>query len=877
VEMTPDKSKIKTVIKIILLILVFILINIIVLNVYYKITRENIEKYISNDFNGFIKLGSLLDFYEQINGQRVNKIFLTNPKFESIYKIVGELKEDRYAKNKPLRYIINNDADIIIRKNNSIVLLLDLGFKSVFFNAAKFLSKYFKRNEFFQIQVVKNKDFTLYKIYFYKINETMYFSIFENLIFAGFNKEDIEFIYNSKNKKNNILTDKVYLSVKGKMHKSGTIEVYFDSDRLLNTLLKNNQESLKLFNEISYENKSALNFNISAEKFYFNIYSKLLKNENSAVAFEVKSPDAFKLLPDNTMIVKTVNINSLENYLKSILRKEVFNNSKKIIDEKLSTWTGNETGIFNTENNSSSIYYIKVKNKNKFDENIRKMQIGDEGKKTNVLLKEEIKTGRIIISPELYYIFSEYFNGRILFYALINDFAFFSESSSGIRSLIESYNGKNFLKDDKVFKDLISRVRDKTDIFIYFNLTKNIPGFLKNRNFISDIIKLYEKGVVSLKIEESFMELESAGFGMNQRKVSFFPGYPKKIYYQVTSPVICESIDGSPNVELVYATSDAKLHITDFNNKELDGFPVKLNGILRNSPLITDLNNNGRNEIYLLTENGFFYSLSVFGKEIAPIIKSDFKNTYNPLRFTDRFLFYSRKEKKFYYLRGANFIESPFKPLNNSGYSPVVLEDLLIISQKNSLTAFNANGNISKGFPVILPSYSPGSPLISRLGWDNFDSIIFVSQNGELNAWDKEGRSKDGFPVMLNGVFYNQPEAGVLKRGDARSIAALDIDGVLRIVNHKGKVTAEKKIKEAASKESRIILFDVNGDNTSEIFIYGANNKIYAFDSSLNVLSGFPVSGSSKPVFSDFNFDNEYEMVTVSTDNSINIYTIPRF
>ncbi|HOV15384.1 MAG TPA: hypothetical protein PK771_13945, partial [Spirochaetota bacterium] len=125
------------------------------------------------------------------------------------------------------------------------------------------------------------------------------------------------------------------------------------------------------------------------------------------------------------------------------------------------------------------------------------------------------------------------------------------------------------------------------------------------------------------------------------------------------------------------------------------------------------------------------------------------------------------------------------------------------------------------------------------------------------------------------GIFYNQIVSGDVINDKNREIISLDKSGNLFIISNKGEVINQLKIKDTDEKETKVTLFDVNKDKKDEIIIYGGSNNIYCYNGKLELLPGFPVKGSFKPDFTDFNSDGLYEMVVSSFDKNIYVYTIP--
>jgi hypothetical protein len=467
------------------------------------------------------------------------------------------------------------------------------------------------------------------------------------------------------------------------------------------------------------------------------------------------------------------------------------------------------------------------------------------------------------------------------YFIVVNDFVFFSKDYKALINLLNKQSEQKNLKDNKLFKEIYGRIRSRSNINFYFNLQAGLPEFLNNGSFISEIIKLYEKGMFGVNFENNNISIDFASSGINVRKVSVYPGFPKKMIYPATTGVVCDDIKGDQNYEFIFGTSDNKINLMNNSNELLKGYPVFMGGTLKEDPIIVDLDKDGKKEIYALTENGFFHRFDFEGNEVYPFpIKLNFKPAFNPVILNDKFLFYSKNDKKFFVLDNDNFIDSDIILPDYLNSQIAVSNNFIAFSTKNSTKTINlldANGKVMNGWPKETGNDGNGSPVIDRIGFDTKPVIIFLTQNGNLNVWKTDSNNKNGFPVQLTGAFNRQPEIGYFERDDIRKIITVSDEGVLTILSDKGEIVKEKKIKELNSRNNKMLLYDVNRDGLTEVFIYGSNNLIYALDSKLNIMPGFPVKGNSKPCFCDLNSDGEYEMITSGLDNNLYIYSIPRF
>ena len=128
-----------------------------------------------------------------------------------------------------------------------------------------------------------------------------------------------------------------------------------------------------------------------------------------------------------------------------------------------------------------------------------------------------------------------------------------------------------------------------------------------------------------------------------------------------------------------------------------------------------------------------------------------------------------------------------------------------------------------------------GSPAILEKEGDVYTA--FVTQAGGLTIWcDKEG--KVGFPLekRLWGVFYTN----VVSNG--KYFYAIASDGMIYRISLDGGVVSVK-IPNASAKEPSLSVVENN------IYVGIDGNLIYGFNENLELLQGFPITGTGNPVF----------------------------
>ncbi len=894
--MEKKKSKIGCLIKVFLIFIIILTIVISGTYILYKMTKEEVKKYIPLDYTGYIKIDSLMDTYNSLVDLRASDVILSKTELKDIYKTILDIRSTKILKNKFLAKLINLKANIIIKKDYSPILLFDLGYKSIITRSSQFMTKFMGNHNKFSLEKLNSKN-NIYQLHLKTYNRVLYISVCKNLLFVAFNKEDIDYLYETKQKANNIYYDENFKFIKNKTKNFGMADIYFNTNEVFQPLFLSSYKVNKIINKFKYNTNTAISMNITNEDFLLNTYTSYYttdKKINDFIWNESGKLDVVDYLPNDTNLYSGIKIKSFEEFYKVFLYlnerqydekiKTIDKSSKLLfglgIEEIIFSWIGTEIGAYTSDISTHPVVFLKIKNKKKLETVLKKVTKSIVLKEESKIIYNDVNLKKISIRNFLQPIIEIFIKGLDTpYYKIIDNYIFFSMDPATLANLEKKYNDKLTITSDKVYKSISSKIKNKANIFLYFNMTEKIPNFLKMNKILPDILKLYEKGILTINFDNTNLEIDIAAAGVNIRKAKNFPGYPQQLEHNITSPILCKNITGSSVEELIYTTKNEKLFITNFNNNPIKNFPVSLNGISNNAPILTNFNNDKNLYIFVFTDKGYLHSFDTKGNEkLSYPIETDFKDSFYPVYFNGSLLFYSNKEKKLFIFKNEKFTE-----INNEITSPLlspvtVYNNILAFYPKSfsgTINLINSNGNPVKGWPKEAGGIGFGSPVINRIGNEHIGSVIFMTQKGDLNIWKLDGNKKDGFPLKFSGVYYTQPVVGNVDSKSDREIVTLDKNGNISIISGNGSIILSKEIKEANSKENKILLFDINNDNINEIFIYGGSNNIIALDSKLNILPGFPVKGNTKPSFTDFDSDGQYEMVVAGVDKFIYVYTIP--
>ena len=885
------------------LIILVLFFGIIISGVYafYRLTRENVNEYIPSDYTLYIKLDSIMDFYDSLVDLRASDVVLTQSNFKDIYRYLLDIRSSRVLRNKYLMRLMNLKANIVLKNNYDGILLFDLGIKSMLLRTSQIFTKLLKGNDNFTLDKLENKEkrYVINKLFLKKYRQTIYFSICKNLLFVAQSAGDIDYLYNARENKDNLEKDNYFALIKNKTKRGGIADIYFNTNELIYPLMKNVSGSQKILSKLKFYSNSAASLDISNEEIFLNTYTMYNVLDNKLLDFiwnESRSLDVIKYLPDNTNLYTAVSVRSFEEFYKLFLYLNEGQYDKTIalidkackiffkigVDEIVFSWIGTELGIFSSNISSSPVAFLKIKDKKKLDFVIDKLVKSIVFEGDDSLVYDNVKLSKISFPDFLIPLINTFVkNLDTPYYIIIDDYIYFSMDPASLANLANKYDNKSTLNMDPTYKAVTSKVKDKANLFLYFNMQEKMPPYLKANKFVYDLLKLYEKGVASIEFNETKLEIDLAAAGVNISKVKPFPGYPKRVDSNITSEILCENLTGSRVEEIIYTTADNKLYVTDINNETLTGFPVNIQEECKGQPIVARLSDRVDDAIYIFTEKGNLYEFDREGVQTSPYpLNTGLGGSFYPVLYNnDKLVFYSAKDKRLVLFRDNHFEEIDFE-LKSPVLSPVTIYgDVFAVYPKSfsgTIYLTGESGKILGGWPQEAGGLGYGSPLIEKIGKDISKSVIFLTQSGTLNAWKFDGNALSGFPIEIDGVYYTQPSIGNVTGDGENEFVTLSKDGTLTIISSAGKIILQKKYKEIASKENRVLLFDVDRDGKAEIFIYGASDSIFGFDEKLDIMPGFPVSGATKPDFADFDSDGQIEMVTGGLDKYLYIYTIPR-
>jgi hypothetical protein len=199
--------------------------------------------------------------------------------------------------------------------------------------------------------------------------------------------------------------------------------------------------------------------------------------------------------------------------------------------------------------------------------------------------------------------------------------------------------------------------------------------------------------------------------------------------------------------------------------------------------------------------------------------------------------------------------------------------EIVIATRGGQVYVLNSDGTVKTGWPKSTGNAIFGTSAIGDIDGDGLAEIVVGNDGGLVYAFDSAGNVKTGFPISVTckvrfitlANIDSDPQNEILftALNPCNRIYAYDGNGTLKWYYEPGQLMASYPV--------------VNGSGTSaEILITDTNGNVYKFNSSGNLISGWPINlGTSQwmssPSVGDIDKDGTRDFV-VGTTNPVTIY-----
>lgn len=822
---------------------------------------RNYTAYIHTD-SAFHSVNPLLDL-------QATDILLSTPEYLHLRKAFITLRGSNYRDNKFVQFLLSRSVDLAIYngiKNTNYVAVLNLGIFSAATRISEFAAERFSIPDLSYMSCEQMKYF-LYE----KDGLRVFIKPVKNLLIAS---DSLELLLTASLAENDTLytnEQKKFLSENyGK-----SLRIIANGQQLVDEFTGSDEFLHSFTGLISSESMSVIDLNVTdsdiSVKCQIPIEEDTSDSLGAILKKNSKTPSCLSRLSDSVQYYTILNAGTLPELKESLF--PFFSRKKNIdrtwisadnlckttlgisLEDLIFSWTGKEFLAFGLENHNDPVFALQVKDEKQRKKIFDLVKDSLFVKEDDSLILDGVRLPKLKLPDYLNWILSAFNISVPSPYFLVEDgFVYFSQSPESLSQIYSDRKSGNSLVKSANWQQVSSGQKADSCVSLYYDLEKSAPFFLRSSQAVSSVLRLYTQGRFDVRTKNSVVEFHLQARARKAGSLISVPGFPVQIdktadaenfFVLPDSKIVCwvENKNTIKTMDL----SDRSVHESVLN----DEIFISPSPSVNKGGVVWAVTTYG--EVNLMNEK--LENVSDFpvmlGSHVSASPSSSENGLYIPLE-DEKIAFVDMKGK-------VTFIEIPELYVK----APVsVLDDFAAVYNKGFLGKiynFERNSCINLGNPIEIDEIGLGSPAISKNG--SKYTTAFISQSGLVRAWNN-GKELKNFPVQLEGVYLINLQAS------EKYLYALSEDAVLTRIGMGDGKTLSVRIPKSTARNAYLSV-KKNPSGNYSVFVNADSNVIYGFNEKLELISGYPLTGSGIPYFVDLNGSKSAECVALTVDKKI--------
>lgn len=810
--------------------------------------------------------------------------FLTDSENEKLQGILRSLRANPFFKSRQYDILTNASADALFYPDGGSVFILNLGVVNSSFIRMLPLILEIKPRLFDGVEGIEKSTLPyggserLCIIYNLKEDYKLYISTYKNLIFISSSRDLLVscFEKHSPDSKKTVRLPKV--------NKNNSLNIAADPSYFISKPDSKPGLFFNILQKMIFAEFVKLNLDISYEK--LNLSGNVNWESSSQELEQVLKrrstiPGILSRLPSSTAYLTLINAGSpeflLEN-LQTVFTEEVKTAYKKAdrgmknifrkdLKDLVFSWMGEEMGVFGHDKSNAPVFFVSLKDEKLCRTNFdyifnsifvdRDVSAIVDGKRIPRITIPSWISGLLklfkIDIPEPFYIIE-------------NGYLYLSASSESLVMFKNEADSGSLLVKTELWKDMTKTISGETSFFVYYTLERSIPFFLQNNPVLENALKNYGKGILSVKLEKNNnIILEAFTKRTESHVLSEIPSFPKSISKKSTGEIICaKNSSAAPCLFWVDNKGVNCMTLSDGNVSSL--------AVTGKCSIAADIQKGFLKTLWITTEQGTVYKTDSL-LEIAdgfPIITGEKLYSAPPAVMKEGIAASLFSQPKLIFVKPDGDFYFSADMVSKLRAAPVCFENKTAAvprSFESYVYLFDTDGNIEENYPAELSGISSVQPLMFFGSRKNV-MLAMLTEDGNFTLHPADSVQEEIFNINLDSVCKAMP----VYSKSLDSFFVVSNDGKLFKIDSKGSITETVFLRTENADDYVLTLLDLNADGKDEILISGGGNAIYAFNSRLIPLKGFPVSGIGAPYLIDVDGDGKKELVTCGIDSKIHAF-----
>jgi hypothetical protein len=544
------------------------------------------------------------------------------------------------------------------------------------------------------------------------------------------------------------------------------------------------------------------------------------------------------------------------------------------IDELLFSWVGAELGAFLLPESAAPVFFARIADERSYRRALDALVGSAVADRDSSLVLDQVRIDRLSIP---------WFVGLILellgvdvpepYFLTRGDYFFLSLDAANLAAVARSADTGSNLAQGGLYAALVQGIPADPTLLAWYDIARAEPFFLRGSGLLSDVLRLYSRGLAVLRATPSEVKVTLAAARTARAGAQLLPGFPLAPEGGITGEVLAFHFASTNAPALAWLRDRTTLVLADAGGSRIAEAQLEAD-----AAVLPETDAAGRvTALWAVSSGGTVWRLDSALRSLAPFpIATGIAGGMPPALFGGKLALFAKADSTLVFLGPDGARSQMGRRLDAPLFLPPDAFGERLVFYPKSFDArihlTDLEGTDAPGWPVQASGISFCAPRFVRAG----ESVLvtFLTQAGLLHAWDLAGNQLQWFPLTLPGVFYATPEPTIV---DGRPfLIALAQDGSLSMVSMDGTVRRQAIVPDLDGRNARLFLGDLDQDGRQEILLYGSGAFIAGYDSSFRPLPGFPLKGVTRPQLADLDRDGRTDFVTAGLDGRIYAYTLGR-